>query len=83
MGAVGQRAMEQIAIEEDNRTRRDFHWHCIFVRVGEVDSFAGAIKTAVVVFAQGPDKSMFMRIGDHPEAAILYGGIVHCNPGSS
>ena len=82
-GAVGKRAVEQIAVEEDEGTGFDFDGDGVVICVGKSKGFMGAIKTLVVLYVLGPQYAAFVRAGNDPQAAVLSGGIVKGKPAAS
>ena len=53
-GAVGKRAVEQIAVKEDEGTGFDFDGDGVVICVGKSEGFMGAVKTLVVLYVLGP-----------------------------
>ena len=73
--------MEQVTIEKDDTSRRNFDRDGIIIRIRKLESFAGAVKTPVVVTTLWPDDTMAMRTGDDPQTAIFDRGIIQSHPG--
>ena len=53
-GAVGERAMEQVAVKEDERACFDFNGYGVVICVGKSEGFVGAVKARVVLYVLGP-----------------------------
>ena len=53
-GAVGKRAVEQIAVKEDEGTGFDFDGDGVVICIGKSEGFMGAVKTLVVLYVLGP-----------------------------
>lgn len=79
-GAVGKRAMEQVAVKEDERAGFDFDGDGVVICVGESEGFMGAVKSLVVLYVLGPQYAAFVRAGNDPQAAVFRGGIVQGKP---
>src|SRR5579871_925991 len=82
VGIVRQRAVQQVAVEEDDRARLDFDRHRLSLGVREVLSLLAAVEAPVVVMLQPVEDSRRGRARDDPEAAVLDGGVVHRDPGA-
>lgn len=79
-GAVGERAVEQVAVKEDEGTCFDFDGDGVVIRVGKSEGFMGAVKTVVVLYVLGPQYAALVRAGNDPQAAVFCGGIVEGKP---
>jgi phosphoribosylformylglycinamidine synthase len=77
---VGQRAVQQVAVEQHHRAGGHLHGHCVVVAVGEVEGLHLAVEAGVVVVTVGVEHPRPVRAGEHPQAAVLHGGIVQGDP---
>ena len=80
LGAVGERAVEQVAVKEDERACFDFDGDGVVICVGKSEGFMGAVKALVVLYVLGPQYAAFVRSGNDPQAAVFSGGIVQGKP---
>ena len=78
--AVGKRAVEQVAMKEDEGTGFDFNGYGVVICVGKSEGFVGAVKSRVVLYVLGPQDSAFVRAGNDPQAAVFSRGIVQGKP---
>ena len=81
-GAVGERAVEQVTVKEDECARFDFDGDGVVICIGKSEGFMGAVKTLVVLYVLGPQYAAFVRAGNDPQAAVFSGGIVKGKPAS-
>ena len=79
-GAVGERAVEQVAVKEDECACFDFDGDGVVICIGKSKGFMGAVKTLVVLYELGPQYAAFVRAGNDPQAAVFSGGIVKGKP---
>ena len=82
-GAVGERAVEQVAVKEDEGTGFDFDGDGVVICVGKSEGFMGAVKAPVVLYVLGPQYAAFVRAGNDPQAAVFSRGIVKGKPAAS
>ena len=79
-GAIGQRTVQQIAVEKDNGTGFDLNGNGVLIFVGKAKGFLGTIKARILLIVGGPDNALFVRARNDPEATIFDGGIIQRNP---
>jgi len=82
LSVVRQGAVQQVAVEKDDRPGLDLDGHGVFILVGEALRLLRAVEARVVSIVQLPQDARLVRAGNHPEAAVLGRGPVHRNPGA-
>ena len=81
-GAVGEGAVEGVAVEVDDGSFRDFDGDGVGVFPREVVALVGAVEVGVVVGIHGPQDAWSVGAGNDPEAAVVDGRVVEGNPGA-
>jgi hypothetical protein len=73
--------VQEVPVEEHDRARGHLDRHRVGVSVGEVVGLDGAVESLVVVFPVGVDDATRVGARQHPEAAVVDGGVVERDPG--
>jgi AraC family transcriptional regulator len=78
---VGQRAMQEVAVEDHGTAGRHLHRYGVGIAVWKGVSLGGAVETVIGLLTIGVDDAAAVRAGQHPQASVLDGRIIERDPG--
>ena len=77
---VGERSVQQVAVEQDDRPCFDLNRDRVLICIWEAVCLSGSIEATILVGSLRPEDAGFVRSRNGPETPILYRGVIECDP---